>query len=115
MGHHPIIQAIAEQAKLTPELVLTDRQRDTTAWRQIAMVLMRDSGMTFMEIARITGRDPSTVNYTCKKLGKLKGKPWFEKLRAEVTARATALNPAPNPLWERPTPRLYAMAWACPD
>lgn len=83
MKYHPIIKAAAKAAKTSSANIIASRKKEPTAWRQVAMYLMRDTGMTFAEIGAATKRDTSTIHSTCEKLNKLSKQQWFtDMLRA---------------------------------
>jgi hypothetical protein len=119
--HHPIVRAAAKLAKCSPDEIIESRKREQTAWRQVAIAVMRDSGLTYGQIAGITNRDASTVCACCLKLDKLKGKPWFVKMRKQLMDDASAdkskrlKREALDQFCANIPPQVYMAAFACAD
>lgn len=90
MKYHPVIKAAAKAARIPCAELVTSRKKEPTAWRQVAIYAMRDSGMTYAEIAAATKRDTSTAHSTCDKLNKLASQKWFKDMLAKLHSGADA-------------------------
>lgn len=84
MKYHPVIKSVAKASKLCCHSVINDRKKEPTAWRQVAMYVMRDSGMSYAEIAAVVKKDISTIQITCAKLSKLLKQDWFTNMLNKI-------------------------------
>ena len=118
MPHHPLIRAAAKISKIKAADIVNSRQKEPTAWRQVAMAVLRDSGMTYAEIAAATKRDHSTVYSNCQKLSKVKQQQWFVDMKKKLLDHATddetkrVKREALDKFFADIPPIVYQMAWS---
>lgn len=108
-----ILTAVARRAKVTVGELRLSRVRDITAWRMIAIYLLRETGKTTIHIAEIIGRDPSTVHHAYHKIKKLRTKPFFIALCNEIESdidEAAKLHVLNGYFHQRIPPEVYAEA-----
>jgi chromosomal replication initiation ATPase DnaA len=79
-----IIETIARRAGVTAGILFESRNKDVTAWRMIAIYLLRKSGRTLAQIAAVTSRDASTISHAFAKIDRLKEKKWFIDLTNSI-------------------------------
>jgi chromosomal replication initiation ATPase DnaA len=85
---HPFIKAAAKISKIKAADIANSRKKEPTAWRQVIMTVMRETGMSYAEIAAAVKRDHSTVYAACQKLHKIKAQQWFADMRTDLLANA---------------------------
>lgn len=79
-----LINAMARLAKIPVSDLLTSMKKVPCAFRSVLMVMLRDRGLTFAQIAALVGRDASTIQQACTKLKKESKATWFVTLRDKV-------------------------------
>lgn len=84
LNSQSILETVARRAKVTAGFLCLSREKDVTAWRMIAIHMMRESGMTMASIAAAVGRDASTIHYVSTKINKLKNQKWFIEMLASI-------------------------------
>lgn len=77
---------MARLAKISVSDLLTSMKKVPTAFRSVLMVMLRERGLTFAQIAAVVGRDASTIQQACAKLKKESKAIWFVTLRDKVEA-----------------------------
>jgi chromosomal replication initiation ATPase DnaA len=112
-----IIETIARRAGVTAGILFESRNKDVTAWRMIAIYVLRKTGKTMASIAAITSRDTSTISYAFAKIDKLKEKKWFidltNSIEDELDKRAD--KQMLNAFCQRIPMSVYAAAFAMAD
>jgi chromosomal replication initiation ATPase DnaA len=81
-----LVTAMARLAKIPVAELLTSMKKVPTAFRSVLMVMLRERGMTFAQIAALVGRDASTIQQACAKLKKESKATWFVALRNKAEA-----------------------------
>jgi hypothetical protein len=120
-AHHPIIKSASKASRLPCVEILTSRKKEPTAWRQVAMYAMRDSGMTYAEIAAVVKRDTSTTHSACAKLSKLANQNWFVEMLDKIGFVAIEVKAqqdcraAVDRICQAIPPRLYMDAFGMAD
>jgi chromosomal replication initiation ATPase DnaA len=79
-----ILETTARRAGVTAGILFESRNKDVTAWRMIAIHLLRKSGRTLAQIAAIMSRDTSTISHASAKIDKLTNKKWFIDLSNSI-------------------------------
>jgi chromosomal replication initiation ATPase DnaA len=79
-----ILETIARRAGVTAGILFESRTKEITAWRMIAIYLLRKSGRTLAQIAATVSRDASTISHAYAKIDKLANKKWFIELSNSI-------------------------------
>ena len=112
-----IIETIARRAGVTAGVLFESRNREITAWRMIAIYMLRKSGLTLAQIAAIASRDASTISYASAKIDKISDKKWFIELSNSIKDELDKLASRQilNAYCQRIPMEVYAAAFASPD
>ena len=112
-----LLETIARRAGVTAGILFESRNKDVTAWRMIAIYLLRKSGRTMAQIAAIVSRDASTISHAFAKIDRLTEKKWFidltNSIEDELDKRSDKL--MLNAFCQRIPMSVYAAAFAMAD
>lgn len=106
-----LIVVMAKLAKISVSDLLTSMKKVPTAFRSVLMVMLRERGMTFAQIAGLVGRDASTIQQACAKLKKESKATWFVTLRNKAEAEIERQRKV-DALCRQIPPWVYAAAYA---
>lgn len=102
---------MARLAKIPVVDLLTSMKKVPTAFRSVLMVMLRERGLTFAQIAAIVGRDASTIQQACSKLKKESKATWFVTLRNKAEEEVNRKRKT-DELCKQIPPWVYAAAFA---
>lgn len=106
-----LILVMARLAKIPVSELLTSMKKVPTAFRSVLMVMLRERGMTYAQIAALVGRDASTIHQACTRLKKESKATWFVTLRNKAEAEIERQRKV-DALCRQIPPWVYAAAYA---
>jgi chromosomal replication initiation ATPase DnaA len=110
-NENELIRVIARLAKIPVSDLLTSMKKVPTAFRSVLMVMLRERGLTYAQIAALVGRDASTIQQACAKLKKESKATWFVTLRNKAEAEIERKRKT-DALCQYIPPWVYAAAFA---
>lgn len=102
---------MARLAKIPVSDLLTSMKKVPTAFRSVLMVMLRERGLTYAQIAALVSRDASTIQQACAKLKKESKATWFVTLRNKAEAEIERRRKT-DELCRHIPPWVYAAAFA---
>lgn len=106
-----LILVMARLSKISVTELLTSMKKVPTAFRSVLMVMLRERGMTYAQIAALVGRDASTIHQACTKLKKESKATWFVTLRNKAETEIERRQKVDS-LCRQIPPWVYAAAYA---
>lgn len=106
-----LILVMARLSKISVTELLTSMKKVPTAFRSVLMVMLRERGMTYAQIAALVGRDASTIHQACTRLKKESKATWFVTLRNKAEAEIERQRKV-DALCRQIPPWVYAAAYA---
>jgi chromosomal replication initiation ATPase DnaA len=106
-----LISVVARLAKIPVTDLLSSMKKVPTAFRSVLMIMLRERGMTYAQIAALVGRDASTIHQACTKLKKESKATWFVTLRNKAEAEVEKRQKV-DALCQQIPPWIYAAAYA---